>query len=70
MLGLQTQGEIVAVNFGQREFVFDFEKYSIDWRRRQQVKVEKWKVNNLNGNYDQMMKLIVHDYLKFQGNYL
>ena len=68
MLGLQTQGEIVRVNFGQSDFVFNFESYSAEWRRRQQMRVEKWRVENLNGNYDDMMKRIVHDYLKYQGN--
>ena len=67
MLGLQTQGEIVAVNFGQSEFVFDFERYSNEWRRRQQLKVEKWKIENMNGNYDEVMKMLVFDYLKHQG---
>jgi len=67
VLGLQTQGEIVRVNFGQSDFVFNFESYSAEWRRRQQMRVEKWRIENLNGNYDDMMKRIVHDYLKYQG---
>ena len=31
-LGMQTPGEIVQANFGQAEFVFDFDKYLHDWR--------------------------------------
>merc|ERR1712147_241827 len=67
VLGLQTQGEIVRVNFGQSDFVFNFESYAIEWRRKQQMRVEKWRVENLNGNYDEMMKRVVYDYLKYQG---
>ena len=67
VLGLQTQGEIVRVNFGQSDFVFNFESYAIEWRWKQQMRVEKWRVENLNGNYDEMMKRVVYDYLKYQG---
>ena len=31
-LGMQTPGEIVQANFGQSEFIFDFDKYLHDWR--------------------------------------
>ena len=31
-IGLQTPGEKVEANFGQSEFIFDFDKYVLDWR--------------------------------------
>ena len=31
-VGLQTPGEKIEVNFGQSEFIFDFDKFVNDWR--------------------------------------
>uniref|UniRef100_A0A8C4QD96 RAN binding protein 9 n=1 Tax=Eptatretus burgeri TaxID=7764 RepID=A0A8C4QD96_EPTBU len=33
-VGLQTPGEVVEANFGQRPFVFDIEDYTREWRAR------------------------------------
>lgn len=66
-LGLQTPGEIVEANFGQSDFVFDFDKYLQDWRLQQQDKIENFEIANSNGNHEDILTNIVFDYLSHQG---
>jgi hypothetical protein len=66
-LGMQTPGEIVQANFGQSEFIFDFDKYLHDWRSSHREYIETFPVDNLNGNHEDTLKNIIFDYLKHQG---
>jgi len=66
-VGLQTPGEIVEVNFGQKRFVFDFESHVQSLRQKTLKQVSGFPVNDSNGHFQVMLRKIISGYLEHEG---
>ena len=66
-VGLQTPGEVVEVNFGQRPFEFDFEGHVKALRYKTISQVSNFPVNDSNGHFQVQLHKIVSSYLEHQG---
>lgn len=66
-VGLQTPGEIVEVNFGQKTFEFDFENHINSLRQKTMKEVCDFPVNDSNGHFQILLQNIVSGYLQHQG---
>ena len=68
MVGLQTPGEIVDVNFGQQPFVFDIEAKRQELRGQIIENIEKLNAEpNVEGNWQTLLQRNVSGYLAHHG---
>jgi len=63
-VGLQTPGELIEANFGEKPFAFDFESYLADFRRDQIVQIKNYSVDD---DFQQNIQKIIANYLHYQG---
>lgn len=66
-VGLQTPGEIVEVNFGQKKFEFDFDGHVKSLRQKTLRQVSDFPVNDSNGHFQVILQKIIAGYLQHQG---
>lgn len=66
-VGLQTPGELIEANFGQKPFLFDFESYLADFRRDQIVQIKNFSIDDTDGSFQLKIQAIIANYLNYQG---
>ncbi|CAN8000727.1 unnamed protein product [Ixodes pacificus] len=66
-VGLQTPGEVVDANFGQSPFVFDIEDMMKELRMRTRTTIERFPVNDKQGEWQTTLHRIVQTYLVHHG---
>ncbi|GAB6021669.1 Ran-binding protein 9 [Chamberlinius hualienensis] len=66
-VGLQTPGEVVDANFGQAPFVFDIEDMRKDLRMKTRLTIERFAVNDRQGEWQTTLHKIVSSYLVHHG---
>uniref|UniRef100_UPI00358FCA50 ran-binding protein 9-like n=2 Tax=Myxine glutinosa TaxID=7769 RepID=UPI00358FCA50 len=66
-VGLQTPGEVVEANFGQRPFVFDIEDYTREWRARIQNAISRFPLTEPHGQWQMTLQTMVASYLVHHG---
>jgi len=66
-VGLQTPNEELSANFGQYEFMFDFEDYIKEWRKNTQVMISKYTIDDGQTKIQTILHKLVTSYLLHHG---
>lgn len=66
-VGLQTPGEVVDANFGQSPFVFDIEDMMKELMVRTRTTIERFPVNDKQGEWQTTLHSVVQSYLIHHG---
>ncbi|KAL1437357.1 hypothetical protein MTO96_001418 [Rhipicephalus appendiculatus] len=66
-VGLQTPGEVVDANFGQSPFVFDIEDMMKELMMRTRTTIERFPVNDKQGEWQTTLHRVVQTYLIHHG---